>query len=261
MIITTSNKPNPSSMIKANLLANELNGVYVEREKKSLLGLMEEYNVNELIVIEKENVKFFSKTLKKPFYFHPSMAILRINRLKQGDNDLMVQISNLRSGDSFLDCTLGLGSDSIVASYVVGSLGKVLAFESQQIIAKLVRDGLQKGWTKDDDVDQSMKRIKVIAENHFEGLKKLPDKSFDIVYFDPMFRKGIYKSSSINPLRDLANINALTKETIAEAKRVAKRKIILKEDIKSNEFERLGFQVIPRSSPITYGVISIIGDE
>lgn len=257
MIVTTSYKSNEGIINRATSISRALGSIYVERNNRSIQTLLDIFNDDEIIIVEKGKSKYLSREMETPFFFHPSIAILRINRLKQGDNDLMVNIAELKQGDTFLDCTLGLATDSIVASYIVGELGNVVGFESQSILSTLVSDGLQEGWEKDKKIDEAMKRINVLNQNHLEGLKSLPDNSFDIVYFDPMFRKGIHKSSSMNPLRSIANDEALSKEVIKEAVRVAKRRVILKENKKSNEFERLGFRPISRSANITFGVISI----
>lgn len=261
MIITTSYEPDNNLINQTHAVAKEIGAVYIARNKKSLATLMSEKNTDELIVVDKERVNYYNKASEQPFFFHPSIALLRINRIKQGDNDLMVQITNLEPGDSFLDCTLGMATDSLVASYIVGSTGRVVGLESQPIIAALVRNGLNRGWPSDVDIDNAMKRIAVESINHYEYLKGLPDNSYDIIYFDPMFRSGITKSAPFNPIRGLANHSSITEETIKEAKRVAKRKILLKESIKSNEFERLGFKPYTRSAFITYGIISVSGDQ
>lgn len=261
MVITTSYKPDEAVKQRAIFIANQLNSEFIERGKLSLEEIMLLLNHDEMIVVEQKQTKYYQKKMTHPFFFHPSLALLRINRLKQGDNDVMIEIAGLKEGDSFLDCTLGLASDSIVASFVVGDAGKVVGLESQKRLAVLVQDGLIRGWDKDFEVHQAMKRIEVQHIDHLEKLRKLPDRSFDIVYFDPMFRSGIKKSSSIQPLRSLANPNEIGLESIKEAARVAKRKVILKENIRSREFERLGFRKIPRNSSITYGIIDINGVE
>lgn len=57
-------------------------------------------------------------------------------------------------------------------------------------------------------------------------LKEQPDDSFDVVYFDPMFRIPVKKSSAMAPLRPLAYEKRLSAETVKEALRVAPRVVI-----------------------------------
>ncbi len=261
MIITTSYLANTLLVHQARKLAKQLHGSYIERGKRSIQQLMAYYHTYEIVVVEQKHTKYYQTDELHPFFFHPNMAILRINRLKQGDNDVMAQIAGLKQGDTFLDCTMGMASDALVAASIVGDTGKVLAFESEPLLTVLVKDGLKKGWDKDIDIDRAMKRIEVQNIDHMEGLRMLPDHSFDVVYFDPMFRQGIKKSSPFKPIRTLANKRHIMIESINEAKRVAKRKVILKENRLSSEFERLGFYQIPRSSTVTYGVIDVNGDD
>jgi 16S rRNA G966 N2-methylase RsmD len=87
----------------------------------------------------------------------------------------------------------------------------------------------------------------------------MADNAFDIVFFDPMFRKPLLKSQAISPLRLLANNDPLEKSIIEEACRVAKRRVVMKEMVSSLEFERLGFTKILRSSynKIGMGVLEV----
>ena len=81
----------------------------------------------------------------------------------------------------------------------------------------------------------------------------------DVIYFDPMFRHPFAESKNIAPLRPVANKNPLTLETIAEARRVARQRVVLKESGKSREFARLGFteRAGGRYSKVKYGVMRL----
>ena len=71
----------------------------------------------------------------------------------------------------------------------------------------------------------------------------MPDNSYDCVYFDPMFEENIFESDGIKGVRSLAIYEALTKETIDHAYRVAKESVVLKDHFRSLRFEQFGFQV------------------
>ena len=94
--------------------------------------------------------------------------------------------------------------------------------------------------------------------DHLDYLRSLPSGSRDIVYFDPMFRDPLHDSAAIGSLRDLANGSALSAESVEEAKRVARKTVVLKEKRGSTEFARLGFTELARGNAKTsYGVIRI----
>ncbi|GAB7388363.1 class I SAM-dependent methyltransferase [Bacillaceae bacterium] len=256
MIVTTAYDPDEAVVCRAKRLAAELRARYVARRKFSLNKIFRQTGADRAVVVSKEGAKLYSRGDDMPFFFHPGTAVVRIKRLKNGDNDSMIEACGLTSGDRFLDCTLGLGADSIVASYVVGTAGKVVGLESERVLAVLVADGLKR-WSSDHaEMEEAMRRIEVIHEDHLRYLKHCPDNSFDVVYFDPMFRKPVAGSSGIAPLRRFANRAPLSEEAVREACRVASRCVVLKEANTSGEFARLGFNVLERPNASTvYGVI------
>ena len=103
----------------------------------------------------------------------------------------------------------------------------------------------------------AMRRVEVINADCADFLKTCADKSFDAVYFDPMFRRPVKSSSGLNPIRPLADNRPLTEEIIREACRVAKCRVVMKEHSGSAEFSRLGFKVADggKYSSVAFGVI------
>ena len=104
-----------------------------------------------------------------------------------------------------------------------------------------------------------MDNIQVVNQDYLTYLKQQPDNTFDIVYFDPMFRHPLTDSKNLNPLRQLADKDPLSLEALNEAKRVAKYRIVFKENSRSLEFARLGFTKIcgGKYAPIHYGVLEL----
>jgi len=126
MIVTTAQKLNERLVTKAIEISQELEVTYVPRRDRSLQRMYEEENTNEVLVVLQKQLKWYVNGIEDPFFFHPGLSVVRIKRLLRGDNDIMVQACQLQPGDSFLDCTLGLAADAIVASFVVGDEGRVL---------------------------------------------------------------------------------------------------------------------------------------
>jgi 16S rRNA (guanine1516-N2)-methyltransferase len=259
MIVTTRHEAPAAVQLRAQVLARELGASFVERKKMSIARLHE--MDKEIIVVTDNELRAYSAESKEPFFFHPSMALLRIKRIAQGDNDVMAKVCGLREGDAFLDCTLGLASDSLVASFIVGEQGRVVGLESERILATVVADGLQRYENTLPEVVQAMRRIEVIPLHHLTFLQQCENNSFDIVYFDPMFFQGIAMSEGIAPLRPFANYETISEQAIEEAKRVARRRVVMKNHRDSEDFARLGFTRIPKTDrSFTYGVIEVGGE-
>ncbi|SEM82942.1 class I SAM-dependent methyltransferase [Paenibacillus sp. OV219] len=253
MIVTTPQKPSPGQLAYAEQIAAELGGRLVPRKQDSLTLLREKYGDNRLLVADERGLRYYEES-EEPLYFHPSMAYVRVKRMRKGELDPLMTLTGCEPGDAVVDCTAGLGSDSIVFSYAVGAEGAVTAIESEPILYTVVREGLQSYHTEHTDVNEAFRRIQIRNTNHLDYLEQLQDKSVDIVYFDPMFRKPMHDSSALQPLRGLANNEKLSEQSVQEAVRVARKAVVLKEHAASSEFERLGFKR-QHINKIAYGVI------
>jgi 16S rRNA (guanine1516-N2)-methyltransferase len=258
VIVTTTAKPSSSALDQAARLSVELSASLKPRGNLTVNKLLTLTEDKRLIVVTENEVRYYDGQSDTPLYFHPSMAFVRVKRLRRGETDPLIQLSGCEEGDHVIDCTAGLASDSLVFSYAVGPTGSITAIESEPVLCALVREGLAGYVTSLPDVNEAMRRINMINSHHMNYLSNLPDKSVDIVYFDPMFRKPIHESSSMEPLRAVANMDALSLESIEQAQRVARKSIVLKEHQASGEFSRLGFERRHvNTSKIAYGVIQL----
>ena len=80
--------------------------------------------------------------------------------------------------------------------------------------------------SKFPELVKDLQRIEIVHTEASEFLKMLPEYSFDVVYFDPMFRQPVRKSSEMVPLRPLAFHEPLTLEMVELALNVAPRVVI-----------------------------------
>ncbi|BDD40722.1 class I SAM-dependent methyltransferase [Streptococcus ruminantium] len=229
-IVTTSLRMNELLVAKAKQIAGGLGVRYVERKKQSVSALLR--RVDGILVVYQEQLTLEQKNGQRLF-FHPDTAILRI---KSGRDPLVELVG--ASAKRVLDCTMGLASDSIV----LASAGhRVTALESSQLIHFIVRQGLQDFDSGDESINQAMRGVKTLWTDSLTYLREQPDKSFDIIYFDPMFSQKIKESQNLAGLAGLANVSRLNEDILHEAKRVAREKIILKAHFRDRVFEELGF--------------------
>ncbi|WP_223066276.1 class I SAM-dependent methyltransferase [Paenibacillus caui] len=257
MIITTGEHESPRTVARAQALARESGAAYARRSGRSLNELRSRYEDNDVLIILENGVRL-AGAAGNPMEFHPSMSYVRAKRLLKGEKDSMLEAACAVPGDLIVDCTAGLGADSIMFALGAGGKGKVIALESSFPLYLLLREGLQTYQSGIPEFNKALQRIEARHTEHLEGLRSMPDKSADIVYFDPMFRDPTLESSSLSPLRSYANAAPLRQEAIAEARRVARKTVVLKEKRDSGEFERLGFETPARSrSKITYGVMHL----
>ncbi|TFE30101.1 class I SAM-dependent methyltransferase [Cohnella luojiensis] len=257
MIVTTSERPSADTEERAVLLAAELQASYVPRSNKTIRAMHAKWSEDEIVIVSPKEIRLMLEG-QQPFYFHPSMALVRLKRVRNGGNDTLLSVSGISDGDTVVDCTAGLCSDSLVFSYAVGRTGKVIAMEASKVLHAIVREGLMSYETGLHDIDEAMRAIQPVHGKHQDLLPLMKNKSVDVVYFDPMFERPVTTSSSIIPLRSQAFREPLSLEAVREAVRIARKKVVLKDHRDSGQFERLGFRLARTSaSAVAYGVIEI----
>lgn len=240
-IITTAGRPDPTTYELAEIASRELGFPFVERKKRSVLHMQREFEVDVLIA-GKDRYELYREGMEHPLFFHPNSAAFRLKRMMKGETDPLIEASGLTEGDTFLDCTLGLASDSIIASYVVGERGKCTGLEADPTVAFLAKTGLLKFPSTSEALKTSMQRIEVIQTEAVEFLAKEPDCSWDIVYIDPMFHEPIEESSNFKPLRQAGMHTSLTEKWMEEALRVCNRSVVVKDRFDSKVFDQFDMQ-------------------
>lgn len=257
MIVTTTEHPDAHTQERAIALAGQWGAAFVPRLRHTIAKLSRMHGDAEVAVVGPKEIKLVPLE-GQPFFFHPSMALVRLKRLISGEPDSLVTVSEAAPGDVVLDCTAGFCSDSLVFSYAVGEAGKVIALEASPVLHDIVRDGLATYETGLPAVDRTMRAIHTFNNDYQTYLRGLADDSVDIVYFDPMFDKPVEASAALAPIRTQARMEPLSLESVREATRVARKIVVLKDHRDSGQFAKLGFSLARKSySSVAYGVIKI----
>lgn len=256
IVVTVGHKAKPAHFALARDMAEKLGAPFSERGSLSLDALRARHGVS-CVMVAKE--KLVVDTPDGELYFHPGMAHLRLKNLRRGERDHLLEALGLATGMRVLDCTLGMGADAIVESFGAGGTGEVVALEHNPIVAALIAHGLQTAEGEHQTTIAAMRRVRVVCADFLDFLRAQPDRSFDAVYFDPMFRHPFTESAGIHPLRFLADPRPVPEEAIHEARRVARCRVVLKESSKSGEFSRLGFAEFEggKYSNVRYGVMRV----
>jgi 16S rRNA (guanine1516-N2)-methyltransferase len=251
-VVTTAYRPTEAAVKRADEISADLSIPFVQRNKRAIGKLHEELGAD-VLVAAKERLEFYPLGKTEPFFFHPNSSAFRTKR--PIETDPLIEISGLQSGDSFVDCTLGMASDAIVAAQRVGGEGKVVGCESHPAIAYVVRNGLAE-YDKMPHLTAAMRRIQVVNKEAAAYLASLPDNSVDVVYMDPMFTEKIAEASNFTPLRGTANASQLTEEWVREAVRTARKSVVLKAHFRTADFEKFGFaRRVRPNTKFHYGVI------
>ena len=241
LAVTTSGQPPEALVARAREAARAWGLPFLPRRRKAPLGPLLAHAADALLVFEREGVSLCDAL--GSFFFNPGMAHLRRLRILAGQrDDALLRVTELRAGDHVLDCTLGLGQDALVAALAVGPTGRVVALEKSLALYAVVSEGL-KAYASGPEA----RAVEAVHADAREYLRGLPARAFDVVCFDPMFEKPTKAQPGFELLRRFAEHAPLLPETLEEARRVARRWVVVKGAKHSEDLRKLGLQAEPGS--------------
>lgn len=254
IIATTPTATSNDSAIRSEEVALWFGGTFVPRKQRSIDRLFLDYGAEVVVIADVQPMVYHRDNPAEPLFFHPGMAQHRISQTKLGQRDRLLRVAGIQFGDVVIDATLGLGSDSLVLAAGVGEQGRVVGLESSFVLARLFAYACHHETHKYKSIQPYLSHIEVHHARHLEFLTQSKSNSADVVFFDPMFRHPTAKPSSIDPGRIWTNSDRLSMLAFEEAKRVAKRAVVVKERPYSDEFRRFGLVPDKMRSPFAYGV-------
>jgi hypothetical protein len=183
--------------------------------------------------------------------FSPGLATVRLKRLDSGlqAEDVLVRLGELGPGDTVVDATLGLAADALVCARAVGPAGRVVGIEASQPLWILVSEGLGRLGPLRGGC-----QVRAVHGRAREVLAGMDTGSADVVTLDPMFERAKKSSPAFELLRAHALHEPLDVETLREARRVARRWVVVKSGRYGDTFRRLGLEPIPggRAGPLVW---------
>ena len=259
LFVTTSHKPDATLWARAEAFAVELTCSTETRHAEGIGVLFERRpEAQRALVVQKERLLLVDRDGWQ-FFFHPNLGILRLRNLLRGQHDFLIDAMRLQPGDSVLDCTLGYAGEATLCGHLVGDSGEVHGIEGTTELGIVVREGLQTFETENPIMNAAMRRVKVVhLGHHLEFLKACPTQRYDIVYFDPFFDTAVGVAETLGPLKVFGDHSPLTEQALEQARRIARRAVVVKTARWSPLLEQFGITELHggRSARVVYGVIS-----
>lgn len=263
VVVTTGNDRDATATGRSQQLCETLcrhgvSAVWASRyfsasRPQTLTKLSKEHNASAVLVVDGTGTRLQMNEKLAEFKLHGGLGVLRLRNVLGGGEDALCSTCGLREGDVFVDATAGQCQDAIVAAAACGSTGRVIAIEASPLLWA-VTSGRPVA-TGDADVDRMLnERIEVRLGEHTEVLAGMPSDSCDVVYFDPMWQKPAKSSPSFGVLRGLACSQRLSAAAIEQARRVARRAVVVMDQSGGEELGRLGLEVKTAGQRKQYGV-------
>ena len=251
VLVTTPFSPTIEEEELANELAGRLGSTFHPRGRNTVSSLTHRHHVAAAVVVGLKGAHLVYN--RRRYGFHPNVALHRVVALKSGRRDRLAEVADLKYGDTVLDCTCGLGSDAIVAAYAVGDKGRVRALEASAVLAAIIGLGFQSYQHKESAMIEAMRRVTIINGDYAGFLPTLGPDSWDIVYFDPMFETTFADTKSIDLVHILGSANLPGREIISEARRVAKRSVVIKDRMPGRFLNAMDVPIVSASKRVWYG--------
>ncbi len=239
LAVTTPFDPSPAALARARDAAARHGVPFAVRGRLSLAEVAERAAVDALLVLGAHAALWADGVEER---WHPGMGALRARRLVTGERvtaDPFLAAARLREGDAVLDATLGLGADALVAAEAVGPDGSVLGLESSRALAAWAGEGFARL------PGPAAARVRVECADHATWLAAAPERSVDVVLFDPMFRHARRGAPGFDVVRRLADPRPLSRESLDRARRVARRGVLVKDGTPGWDLARLGLAPLP----------------
>lgn len=262
LFVTTALKPKAELIERARAVAAELHAPMVPRRTEGMPKLFEPRPEAKRAVIVQSGRMLLVDREGHEFFYHPNMAFLRLGNLLRGGRDLLIEAAELKAGDSVLDCTLGYASEAILCAHVVGDAGTVHGVEAVPELGLIVREGLKVVTTDQALLNAAMRRVEVVhLGHHLEYLRTCPSGRYDVVCFDPFFDVELTDSAPFAPIRFFGDHGRLLPEVLDEARRVARRAVVVKSEKWSPLLDEVGAnrRVDSRTGKVAFGVLSPLG--
>jgi 16S rRNA (guanine1516-N2)-methyltransferase len=235
-IVTTAPSGSPA---EADDLARRFGLEARPRQGRPLHEIIAEAGGAPVLVLGEKRADLYDGNLS--YRASAGLAFLRLLRAQKGDADPLVKAAGLGAGERVLDATLGLAGDALLAAQATRT--KVVGLEQSGLLGAFTQAGLTRlpGHGREPG-----RLVEVVQADHRAYLKSQATGSFDVVLLDPMFRVKGDAGPLFELLRAHGDHAPLSAETLLEARRVAKRGVLVKDHARGEELTRLG--MTPRLS-------------
>ena len=225
--ITTIRKCRPFIKEEALQRAQALGLPYFVRENM-LSEMAEKYGMEGFLVYGKKLPYYWSGG--EEYRFHLGTSVLRVEQMKRGNQDRLCSL--LPEGSlTVLDATFGHGGDSMTMGWYLGEKGHLTALEKSTPLYEIGRAAISDfADPKEKELASALRRITLLHEDFREFLRRAEPKSFDVIYFDTMFRAPVKRETNhMEGFRRAACYDRLNDEIIRMALHIARKRIIVKE--------------------------------
>ena len=225
LVVTTQRKASAAEVERARRVAASVGGRYEPRRRRNLSRLRRDLGDPRLYVLNKGRDEV--REGEQMLCAHPGLYCLKIL-----DGRAHPLIRALAPGEGaevhrIVDATLGLAGDALHMAGVLGA--QVVGIEASAVLGALLDEGLSRMSAQTGSKwAEAASRIALVVGDAAEILAGMAPDSAEVVYLDPMFDRAASAAPGYPLFRRLARKTPLDARLLAEARRVASRRVVLK---------------------------------
>lgn len=228
LVVTTSHKARSAAIERAETFALQWGYEYRSRRDQPFEDMIGPNDA--ALVFTNSEVRLASHA--GSLTSHLGTAFIRLKSFSRSEGDPLIRAGELQLGDRVIDTTFGLGRDAIVAACAVGHTGAVTAVESSAGLFHLGHFGLTEGALSTNQValiaGSTPAPTEIVNADARQWLAAAPANSADVVLIDPMFDAPKTSDAGFALLRSVADAAPLDQQWVEEARRVARRFVVVK---------------------------------
>lgn len=248
LVVTTSHKARTEAISRAKAFAGQWGYEYRERGDQPFDAMIGPGDA--ALVFTNSELRLAS--LAGSLTSHLGTAFIRLKSFSRNEGDPLIRAGELQPGDRVIDTTFGLGRDAVVAASAVGLTGAVTALESSPGLFHLGHFGLTDGALATNQValiaGAAPAPTELVFADAREWLSTAPSDSADVVLVDPMFDEPKTSDTGFSLLRSVADDAPIDETWVANARRVARRWVVVKAGPSAPWFADAGLEPVQSHS-------------
>lgn len=226
---------------------------FVPRNGRGLDAVIEESAASDdTLAMVFTNSGIYLASAEGQLTFHLGTAFIRLQALERGELDPLLRALQPKAGDAVLDTTFGLGRDARLVARAVGTTGQVVGVESSVALFMLASEGIARLSESESSYESNVAArsapITLVNNDALAYLETCADDSFDVVMIDPMFDTPTTSDRGFELLRAVADPTPLSEAWVVEARRVARRCVVVKTAESRPWFDDAGLTWVPSHS-------------
>lgn len=224
LVVTTSRKPTPDQLQRAADLAVRFGGALRVRDGSVERLVREEGADGAYLVTRTHDEVRVGDAVHR---VHPGMIYLKQKAGLEHPLLRAVAPADATPVTSLVDCTLGVAGDAIHLARMLPDL-HIDGCEASPVLHALLEEGLPR-LARDTTRPWGSAAARIRLHGEAEAfLATQPDASRDVVFLDPMFRRARGAAGGFGAVRRLATEGAPSVTLLEHARRVARRRVVLK---------------------------------